>query len=91
MNKTACQRFSDQAWVPHTRRVLQFSFDPDARSVLPRLRLLWQETLHGTAWEDVEGHHTRLDAQGAEANIKFDYGVSCAPNPCFSSVLRDLD
>ena len=62
-----------------------FSFDPDARSgVLGS----WQDMLHGTPWEDdVDGHHTRLDRQGAAAGIKFKYDVAFDFHPVDSQRL----
>ena len=50
-----------------------FSFDPDGET---GTGASWENMLAGTPWaESVEGHHTRLDKQGAAAGIKFDYKV----------------
>lgn len=62
-----------------------FSFDPDAKSGVFGS---WQDMLHGTPWEDnVEGHHSRLDKQGAAAGIKFQYDVAFDFHPVDSQRL----
>lgn len=62
-----------------------FSFDPDAKSGVFGS---WQDMLHGTPWEDnVQGHHSRLDKQGAAAGIKFQYDVAFDFHPIDSQRL----
>ena len=62
-----------------------FSFDPDAKSGVFGS---WQDMLHGSPWEDnVQGHHSRLDKQGAAAGIKFQYDVAFDFHPIDSQRL----
>ena len=62
-----------------------FSFDPDAKSGVFGS---WQDMLSGTPWEDdIEGHHSRLDQQGAAAGIKFQYNVAFDFHPVDSQRL----
>lgn len=58
-----------------------FSFDPDAKSGVFGS---WQDMLHK---DNVEGHHRRLDSQGAAAGIKFQYDVAFDFHPIDSQRL----